>query len=170
MSATVFLPQPDVDSALIELRPRSLETLPFFHEQTFRELVIRGFSQRRKQLQKLLRSAVPDWATASTSVGFPPQARAEELSVEQWIALSNLVEPMQGAESPNVASERFPVVDEDDRVVREAPRSEVHGNNLRHRAVHIFIFNDRGERFPAKAFALERPASTVVGFKRGRSC
>ena len=148
--ATVFLPQPDVDSALIELRPRSSDTLPVFHEQTFRELVIRGFSQRRKQLQKLLRSVVSDWAAASTSTGFPTQARAEELSLEQWIALSNLVEPMQGAESPNVASERFPVVDENDRVVRDASRSEVHGNNLRHRAVHIFVFNGRGEVFLQK--------------------
>lgn len=148
--ATVFLPQPDVDSALIELRPRRPDTLPVFHEQTFRELVIRGFSQRRKQLQKLLRNMVPDWAAASTTVGLSSQARAEELSLEQWIGLSNFVQPMQVAQSPNVASERFPVVDENDRLVREAPRSEVHGNNLRHRAIHIFIFNGRGEVFLQK--------------------
>ena len=49
-----------------------------------------------------------------------------------------------------MASELFPVVDENDRVVRDAPRSEVHGNNLRHRAVHIFIFNGRGEVFLQK--------------------
>jgi 16S rRNA (adenine1518-N6/adenine1519-N6)-dimethyltransferase len=36
-------------------------------------------------------------------------------------------------------------VDEMDRVIGAAPRSEVHGNNLRHRAVHIFIFNREGE-------------------------
>jgi 16S rRNA (adenine1518-N6/adenine1519-N6)-dimethyltransferase len=32
-----------------------------------------------------------------------------------------------------------------DRPTGAAPRSEVHGNNLLHRAVHIFIFNRAGE-------------------------
>ncbi len=36
-------------------------------------------------------------------------------------------------------------MDETDRVIGAASRSEVHGNNLRHRAVHIFIFNRAGE-------------------------
>src|SRR5207248_5652113 len=35
-----------------------------------------------------------------------------------------------------------PVVDRMDRVLRYAGRSEVHGNNLYHRAVHILIFNE----------------------------
>ena len=30
-------------------------------------------------------------------------------------------------------------------VIGAAPRAEVHGNNLRHRAVHLFIFNRAGE-------------------------
>ena len=42
-------------------------------------------------------------------------------------------------------NERFPVVDQNDRILRYASRSEVHGNNLRHRAVHILIFNPAGE-------------------------
>ena len=41
-------------------------------------------------------------------------------------------------------------MDENDNVVSQAPRSEVHGNNLRHRAVHVFIFNSRGELFLQK--------------------
>ena len=41
--------------------------------------------------------------------------------------------------------EEFAVVDEMDRVIGSAPRSEVHGNNLRHRAVHVFLFNRAGE-------------------------
>ena len=42
-------------------------------------------------------------------------------------------------------NERFPVVDENDRILRDASRSEVHGNNLLHRAVHILIFNPTDE-------------------------
>jgi 16S rRNA (adenine1518-N6/adenine1519-N6)-dimethyltransferase len=34
--------------------------------------------------------------------------------------------------------------------LRSARRAEVHGNNLRHRAVHILIFNEAGEVFLQK--------------------
>jgi len=42
------------------------------------------------------------------------------------------------------------VVDENDQLLGDAPRGEVHGNNLRHRAVHILIFNSLGELFLQK--------------------
>jgi 16S rRNA (adenine1518-N6/adenine1519-N6)-dimethyltransferase len=41
--------------------------------------------------------------------------------------------------------EIFDVVDEADRVVGQAPRSLVHAQQLRHRAVHIFVFNTCGD-------------------------
>lgn len=41
--------------------------------------------------------------------------------------------------------ELFDVCDEHDRVLRQAPRSEVHANQWLHRAVHVFVFNPRGE-------------------------
>jgi len=41
--------------------------------------------------------------------------------------------------------EIFDIVDESDRVVGQAPRSVVHKNKLLHRAVHIFVFNSRGD-------------------------
>ena len=47
----------------------------------------------------------------------------------------------------STANEQFPVVDEKDEVRGHAARSEVHGNNLRHRAVHILIFNRAGELY-----------------------
>lgn len=36
------------------------------------------------------------------------------------------------------------MVDEDDRVVARRPRSEVHRQKLRHRAVHVFLFRSDG--------------------------
>jgi 16S rRNA (adenine1518-N6/adenine1519-N6)-dimethyltransferase len=36
-------------------------------------------------------------------------------------------------------------VDENDHVIGAETRAKVHGNNLRHRAVHLFIFNRGGE-------------------------
>jgi 16S rRNA (adenine1518-N6/adenine1519-N6)-dimethyltransferase len=148
--ATVFLPQPGVDSALVQLMPRPAEELPPFHDETFRKLINRGFSQRRKQLQKLLREEVPEWGDAAMRLGIDPKVRGEELSLQQWIALSNFVRPTPEDCTQNVALESFSVVDKNDRWVRDAPRTEVHGNKLRHRAVHILVFNAKGDVFLQK--------------------
>lgn len=43
--------------------------------------------------------------------------------------------------------ETFDVVDELDRVVGRATRREVHARGLRHRAVHILVYNGDGEVF-----------------------
>ncbi|OHE87982.1 MAG: NUDIX hydrolase [Verrucomicrobia bacterium RIFCSPLOWO2_12_FULL_64_8] len=42
------------------------------------------------------------------------------------------------------------VVDEHDRVVGRAPRHEVHARGLRHRAVHVLVFNRAGDVFLQK--------------------
>lgn len=44
----------------------------------------------------------------------------------------------------------FDIVDENDRVIGQAPRSEAHRKNLRHRAVHVLVFNSEGEVFMQK--------------------
>ncbi|PYL52042.1 MAG: ribosomal RNA small subunit methyltransferase A [Verrucomicrobia bacterium] len=59
--ASVFLPKPDVDSALVRISPRDPQDLPACNRKIFQKLVRRGFSQRRKQLGKLIREDVPDW-------------------------------------------------------------------------------------------------------------
>jgi isopentenyl-diphosphate Delta-isomerase len=41
--------------------------------------------------------------------------------------------------------ELFDVVDADDRVIRQERRSVVHARGLLHRAVHVFVFNSRGQ-------------------------
>ena len=46
--------------------------------------------------------------------------------------------------------ELFDVVDENDQVVGVMPRREVHRLGLRHRAVHVLLFNGRGEIFLQK--------------------
>lgn len=148
--ATVFLPQPEVDSAILRMLPRAPNEFPPHDAETFSHIVRRGFSQRRKQLRNLLKTEVPQWSEAAVNLGFDPRARAEELSLEQWIALSNRARLEKGEGEKAGASERFPVVDEEDRVTGDAPRSEVHGNNLRHRAVHLFIFNRQGDLFLQK--------------------
>ncbi|MDB6109850.1 MAG: hydrolase [Pedosphaera sp.] len=48
------------------------------------------------------------------------------------------------------ADEIFDVVDERDEVIGQRTRGEVHRLGLRHRAVHILVFNRRGELFLQK--------------------
>jgi isopentenyl-diphosphate Delta-isomerase len=50
----------------------------------------------------------------------------------------------------NAQHEPLEVVDENNRVIRIQKRSEIHREGLRHRSVHIFIFNARGELFLQK--------------------
>lgn len=152
---SVFLPRPDVDSAFIKITPRLPGELPDFNAAIFAKLVRMGFSQRRKQLGKLLREEISDWCRASQSCGFDLRVRAEELSLEQWIALSNLAVPTTTAPVADPAAERFAVVDAADRVTGDAPRGKVHANNLLHRAVHILLFNDAGELFLQKRSRLK---------------
>ncbi len=141
----VFLPAPEVESALVRLRPREPGELPDHDLEILSVLVRRGFSQRRKQVGKLLKELLPDWPAAAAQIGATAQARAEELSLEQWIALANWGRPPAAPNAGTDPAETFPVVDENDRVIGTAPRAEVHGNNLRHRAVHLFLFNRAGE-------------------------
>jgi 16S rRNA (adenine1518-N6/adenine1519-N6)-dimethyltransferase len=148
--ATVFLPQPDVDSAFVKLTPRAPGDVPYCDAERFRLLVRKGFAQRRKQLGKLLREEVPDWAQATGACGFDMKARAEELSLAHWISLTNFSEPEFAASASQEPAEQFAVVDDEDRVIGQAPRSEVHGNNLLHRAVHLLIFNGNGDLYLQK--------------------
>ncbi|KAF0093193.1 MAG: NUDIX hydrolase [Puniceicoccaceae bacterium 5H] len=46
-----------------------------------------------------------------------------------------------------MAEEIFDVVDRHDAVISQAPRTEVHARGLLHRAVHVLVFNARGEIF-----------------------
>jgi len=147
VSANVFLPKPDVDSAIVRITPRTERELPACDADVFQRLVRRGFSQRRKQLGKLIREQASDWEAIASELGISPRARAEELSLEQWIALTNRVAPIMPVKSDNAPEEEFQVVDERDRPVGRSPRSQLHANNLLHRAIHVLIFNSQGDVF-----------------------
>ena len=143
--ATVFFPKPEVDSALLRILPRDPLDLPARDDELLTKLIRSGFSQRRKQLRKLLGMRVINWDHAASTLSFDPKARAEKLSLLQWIGLANYIAPPEHPAALAMENERFPVVDKNDRILRYARRSDVHGNNLRHRAVHILIFDQAGE-------------------------
>jgi 16S rRNA (adenine1518-N6/adenine1519-N6)-dimethyltransferase len=88
--AKAFQPPPKVDSAVVQLRPR---TLPVVAESPdyLDQLVRLGFASKRKMLRNNLKATVDrdHLLTVMTELAIPETARAEDLSVPQWIALSN---------------------------------------------------------------------------------
>jgi 16S rRNA (adenine1518-N6/adenine1519-N6)-dimethyltransferase len=79
--ATVFVPQPKVESALVAIERRPLPATDAPVERLF-ELVRAGFGQRRKMLRRALGDLVGPEVFACA--GVRPEARAEELDVETW--------------------------------------------------------------------------------------
>jgi len=78
---TVFLPKPNVDSALVQIVRRDEPATDAPRDRLF-ELVRAGFGQRRKMLRRSLAGLVaPETFEAA---GVRPEARAEELDVHEW--------------------------------------------------------------------------------------
>lgn len=144
---SVFTPVPKVDSAVVVLTPRDPAELPACDGAAFRRLVKRGFAQRRKLLRKNIGDEVEDWAEFCRALGVEETVRAEELDLAQWIAVTNFIGGKSAGGAQDVHGEIFDVVDEQDRVIRQASRHEVHTQGLRHRAVHVFVFNQHGDLF-----------------------
>ncbi|MEQ1859891.1 MAG: 16S rRNA (adenine(1518)-N(6)/adenine(1519)-N(6))-dimethyltransferase RsmA [Chthoniobacteraceae bacterium] len=143
---SVFMPAPRVESAVVVLTPRDPAELPPCDGAAFRRLVKRGFAKRRKMLRKNIGDEVEDWGAFCRALELPETVRAEELDLAKWIEITNFVGGQAGA-AQDVHGEVFDVVDENDRVLRQATRHEVHTQSLRHRAVHIFVFNQQGDLF-----------------------
>ena len=85
-----FDPAPKVDSAVVRLIPRNPEELTARDETRFAALVAAAFSQRRKMLRNTLKGLVDEALFARLAID--PAARAETLSVADYVRLSNAVE------------------------------------------------------------------------------
>ena len=136
----VFYPVPQVDSSVALLEPR--EDLPPFDRRLFDELLRRGFGQRRKQLHKLLPEG-KDWGELVTQLGVAKTVRAEELDLSQWLQITHFYDDHPLKEIPQKGTEMFDLVDDEDQVIGQAMRSEIHAKDWKHRAVHVFVFNKR---------------------------
>ena len=88
--ASAFTPAPKVDSAVVRLTPRPLP-VPAQSPRRLEQLVKLGFASKRKMLRNNLKGviAVEDLTTLLGQLGLAPTVRAEDLSVDQWVALSN---------------------------------------------------------------------------------
>ena len=88
--AGAFYPPPKVDSAVVRLHPRKIEP-PALDLRRLETLVKLGFGAKRKMLRNNLQAVVErDRLThLLEQLEINPQARAEDISVAQWVALSN---------------------------------------------------------------------------------
>jgi 16S rRNA (adenine1518-N6/adenine1519-N6)-dimethyltransferase len=90
--AGAFYPPPKVDSAVVRLCPRPVAT-PAINPRKLENLLKLGFGAKRKMLKNNLQSVVErDRLTELLEqLEINPQVRAEDLSVQQWVTLANLL-------------------------------------------------------------------------------
>jgi 16S rRNA (adenine1518-N6/adenine1519-N6)-dimethyltransferase len=82
--ASVFVPRPNVESVLVDIRRRAAPAVPMASvtpERLF-AVVKAGFATRRKMLRRALAGVVDP--AAFEAAGVAPSARAEELGVDEW--------------------------------------------------------------------------------------
>jgi 16S rRNA (adenine1518-N6/adenine1519-N6)-dimethyltransferase len=147
LPASVFVPQPRVDSTVVLMTPKQgTELLPVDADH-FEALVRLGFRERRKQLRKLLATIyAPEcldrvWA----QLGLPGDVRAEALAVPDWINLCNALSSQRIEGSSG--TELLQVVDADDNPAGGLDRTTVHAEKRLHRAAHVLLMNPSGELF-----------------------
>ncbi|OTP11399.1 ribosomal RNA small subunit methyltransferase A [Enterococcus sp. 10A9_DIV0425] len=96
---TVFVPQPNVDSAILKLTRRTTPAVEVMDEKAFFRLTKAAFQQRRKTLWNNLQhaygkeEATKEWLLQSlTEAQIDPKRRGETLSLAEFAALSNAME------------------------------------------------------------------------------
>ncbi|MBR8827673.1 MAG: 16S rRNA (adenine(1518)-N(6)/adenine(1519)-N(6))-dimethyltransferase RsmA [Gomphosphaeria aponina SAG 52.96 = DSM 107014] len=88
--AKAFYPPPKVDSVVVRLQPQTAEP-PAKNPRRLEILVKQGFANKRKMLRNNLKGITSgDRLTQILEqLKINPQSRAEDLSVSEWVALSN---------------------------------------------------------------------------------
>ncbi len=96
-----FTPPPKVVSTVVRLTPRPQPLAPCRFDM-LEKVVAAAFNQRRKMLRASLKSLNGHWSSLPpiedlcAQAGILPTARAEELSIEQFCALTRTLEPFAG--------------------------------------------------------------------------
>lgn len=98
---TVFVPQPNVDSAVIRLTKRKEPAVLVIDESFFFQLIRISFAQRRKTLLNNLTNGLPEGKqkkeeilSALKQAEIDPGRRGETLSIEEFARLSDHLSPI----------------------------------------------------------------------------
>jgi 16S rRNA (adenine1518-N6/adenine1519-N6)-dimethyltransferase len=95
---TVFWPMPKVESVLVELSPLAAPPVAASRAALF-GLIDEGFAQRRKTMRNALRRlGLPAAAAAQAleAAGIPPEARAEQLGLEDFDRMAKAMDAIDG--------------------------------------------------------------------------
>jgi len=88
-----FEPSPKVESAIVKLTPHQTKPVDIIDEKHFAQLIKLAFSQRRKTIRNTLKTICND--DDLKSAGIDPSQRPEQLGIEQFSALSNILSDNQ---------------------------------------------------------------------------
>jgi 16S rRNA (adenine1518-N6/adenine1519-N6)-dimethyltransferase len=98
INPSAFVPPPKVTSSLLQLVPRPA---PAPCDRKLLERVTQAaFGQRRKMLRQSLRALGADVAALTAATGLDPTARAEDISVEGFVALARALAAQRLDEGP----------------------------------------------------------------------
>lgn len=97
---TVFMPQPNVDSAVLRLLRHETPPVSVIDEDFFFTVTKASFAQRRKTIQNNLQSQLPNGKAnkevileALAEAGIDPRRRGETLSLEEFAKLADALLP-----------------------------------------------------------------------------
>src|SRR5690606_27749235 len=100
---TVFMPQPNVDSAVIRLMKREKPAVEVLNEPFFFNVIRMSFSQRRKTILNNLTTGLKNGKEKKKEIldalqlaGIEPSRRGETLSIQEFGALSDALLPEFG--------------------------------------------------------------------------
>ena len=88
-----FYPPPKVQSAVVRLTPHATRPWPDCDRAKLSHIVTQAFSQRRKTLRNNFKTIFDD--STLLAVGIDPAARAETLSIADFVALASLPKSAQ---------------------------------------------------------------------------
>lgn len=91
-----FMPPPKVDSQVVVLRTRQQPLVAKEDEKLFFRVVKAGFSSKRKKLRSSIAAGLalnkPTAENLLKSANINPELRAEDLAIDQWLALTKVYE------------------------------------------------------------------------------
>ncbi len=92
--ATAFSPQPKVESAIVQLRPKAPGEVERSLSKVLLQVVTAAFSQRRKTLRNSLSNLVDSGQLQQ--LGIDPKARAEVLGIDEYLQIAKCVAQTTG--------------------------------------------------------------------------
>jgi 16S rRNA (adenine1518-N6/adenine1519-N6)-dimethyltransferase len=90
VAPSAFVPAPKVTSSVVQLVPRAAPAA--CDARALQRVTGSAFGQRRKMLRQSLKSLGVDTESLLNTAGIAPTARAEEISVDGFVALANVLQ------------------------------------------------------------------------------